>query len=55
MHAGHMGCHLPVWGSCSRRCLFAHRLSEKLDLDKERVVRTPEQMAEEARELRRLF
>jgi hypothetical protein len=31
------------------------RLSEKLDLDKERVVRTREEMAAEAAELRKLF
>eukprot|EP00877_Chromochloris_zofingiensis_P009347 jgi/Chrzof1/4666/Cz14g22030.t1 len=31
------------------------RLSQKLDLDQERVVRRPEQMAAEAQELRQLF
>lgn len=35
--------------------LCRRRLSEKLDLDQERVVRTREEMAAEAAELRVLF
>ena len=33
----------------------AELMKEKLDLDKERVVRTPDEMAAEAAELRALF
>jgi hypothetical protein len=34
---------------------WSNRLSEKLDLDKERTIRTSDDMAAEASELRRLF
>eukprot|EP00854_Cymbomonas_tetramitiformis_P014219 gene14219-16818_t len=33
----------------------AEQMKERLDLDKERVVRTPDEMAAEAAELRVLF
>ncbi len=44
---GFRACHFVVLPTC--------RYGERLDLDKERVVRTAEEMAQEAAELRALF